>query len=119
MMSAITATSPLESRTSVARTRLRITRRGRIVLTTIAALPLVVAAAVLGLNGGAAVAGFGDADVAFETITVAPGDSLWSIAQEVAPTADPREVIGAIMNLNGLATATLEPGQRLSLPLRD
>ena len=54
--------------------------------------------------------------VAGESVTVAAGDTLWSLAERVDPTADPRDVIAAIMTLNGLHSPTIEPGQVLRLP---
>jgi Tfp pilus assembly protein FimV len=44
---------------------------------------------------------------------VQPGDTLWSIAHKLEPTADPREVVDRLVDLNG--SAALQPGQRLRL----
>ena len=104
---------------SAARTRLRLTRRGRVVLTTLAAIPVVVWAMVVVLGAGGAAA---DAERATERaslayITVLDGDSLWSIAEAIAPEADPREIIADIIRINGLGDALVEPGQRLALPV--
>lgn len=97
--------------------RLRLTRRGRAVLTTLAATPLVIAAAIFGLQSGGAVATDSAATVTFETVTVAPGESLWSIAERLAPNADPRDVLLEIVALNGLPSSQVQPGQQLALPL--
>jgi hypothetical protein len=99
--------------------RLRLTRRGRVVFTTLASVPLIVWAliAVLGSGVAAADSGFGaGAAQSFEYVTVGDGDSLWAIAESIAPDDDPRVVIDEIMRLNGLADMMLEPGQRLALP---
>lgn len=103
------------------RTRLRLTRRGRVVLTALAALPIVAGILVGSLSSGGAVAGIddGSAPVAFETVVVGAGDSLWGIAERIAPSEDPRDVILEIMRLNGLADAVVQPGQRLALPVVD
>lgn len=103
------------------RTRLRLTRRGRVVLTGLAAVPIVIAVLVGALSSDGAVAGIDDgvAPVAFETVVVGAGDTLWGIAETVAPSEDPREVILEIMRLNGLATAVVQPGQELALPVVD
>jgi len=98
------------------RTRLRLTRRGRAVLATLGALPLVAGAFVFGLNGGGAVASGESADVEFQYVTVRAGESLWSLAEELAPRSDPRDVVADIQSLNQLANAGLEPGQRLAIP---
>lgn len=116
-MSGNVAGSGFAPSSAAPRTRLRLTRRGRVLLTALAATPLVAAAVILGLNGGAAVAGFdGDAPEA-HSITVMHGQTLWSIAEEIAPADDPRDVIVRIMNVNNLETAALEPGQQLDLPI--
>lgn len=98
-------------------TRLRLTTRGRRVLTTLAALPLAAAVAFAALGGGSAIAS-GDVvpTASFETVTVMPGDTLWSIAESVAPSIDPRAVISDIQRLNALGHGSLQVGQQLALP---
>ena len=44
---------------------------------------------------------------------VQPGDTLWSIARELAPAGDVRAEVDRLADLNG--TAALQPGQRLRL----
>ncbi|WP_159604510.1 LysM peptidoglycan-binding domain-containing protein [Agromyces humi] len=102
-----------------AATRLRLTRRGRAVFTGLAALPLVVWAliAVLGSGGAAADSGAAGAATSFEYVTIGNGDSLWALAESLAPQGDPRELVDEIMRLNGLDDAVVEPGQRLALPV--
>jgi Tfp pilus assembly protein FimV len=105
--------------TSSAPTRLRLTQRGRRVFAGLAALPAVVAVSVAVLSGGGALA-TADAGApagTFETVTVAAGESLWAVAQDVAPEADPRDVVAAIIRLNGLGSAEVSAGQRLAIPL--
>jgi hypothetical protein len=100
-------------------TRLRLTRRGRVVVTALAALPLVLGVLVGSLGSGGAIAGIDDgtSSATFDTMVVGAGDSLWEIAVAIAPTADPRDVIHEIMRLNGLRDAVVQPGQRLALPV--
>jgi hypothetical protein len=103
------------------RTRLRLTRRGRVVFTALAGLPLVVWAAVVVLSSGAAAAS-GDLSApgaVFEYVTVGAGDTLWEIAESIAPGDDPRLVVDDIVRLNGLESSAVEPGQRLALPTVD
>jgi hypothetical protein len=96
--------------------RLRITRRGRAVLTVLVAVPLAVAAIVGG--AGALKADGSDAvrSGQYTYTTVQSGESLWQLAQEVAPNADPRDVVADITNLNGLESGVIQPGQRLAIP---
>jgi hypothetical protein len=96
--------------------RLRLTRRGRVVLTALAAIPLVVGALFFALNGGGAAATGDQANVQFQYVTVESGQSLWSIAETVAPNADPRDVIADIVSLNQLDSAVVSPGQRIAIP---
>ena len=71
--------------------RLRLTRRGRVVFTTLASIPLVLWALVSVLSAGGAAA---DADGAavgasLSYVIVDAGASLWEIAVAVDPSADP------------------------------
>jgi LysM repeat protein len=98
-------------------TRLRLTARGRGVLLALASVPLAVGIAFAAISGGSAVASGEDAAVvSVETVTVMPGETLWSIATEVAPDADPREVIGEISRMNLLRGGELQIGQKLAIP---
>lgn len=118
-MTTIGFTAPALASTSVANTRLRLTSRGRRVLASLAALPAVVALGVAVVLGGSSALASRDEGApagAFQTVTVAAGDSLWSIAQDVAPSADPRDVIDAIARLNALDGVTVTAGQRLAIP---
>jgi LysM repeat protein len=48
--------------------------------------------------------------------TVKPGETLWSVAAGVAGGGDIRRAVFEIQQLNGLAGATILPGQQLILP---
>lgn len=105
------------SHVSPPRSRLRLTRRGRAVLTTLAALPIVVGATVSTLGAGIAAAdGGGQAAASFEVVTIGHGDTLWELAEAIAPAEDPREVIADIVQLNGLDDAVVQVGQKVALP---
>jgi predicted Zn-dependent protease len=52
----------------------------------------------------------------YTTITVAPGDTLWSIAAANAGSGDIQESIDRITAVNHLHGATLQPGQHLRIP---
>lgn len=100
------------------RTRLRLTARGRRVFAGLAALPVVAGLAIAAIAGGGAAMGSDESAPAdaFETVTVLSGDSLWTIAQSVAPGHDPRDVVDAISHLNQLPGGALVAGQELSIP---
>jgi LysM repeat protein len=53
----------------------------------------------------------------YVTVTVQPGDSLWSIAaSHTGPTADVQEVVDRISDVNHLGSGTIQPGERLRIP---
>lgn len=109
-MTTAPSTAPISS-------RFTITRRGRVVLTALAALPLVIGALFVALNGGVATASdTGSAGTSFEYVTIHAGESLWQLAESIAPNSDPRDVIAEIVSLNRLSTDAVEPGQRLAIP---
>jgi LysM repeat protein len=116
-MSAISITAPAIRPAARPTTRLRLTARGRRVLVALAGLPLAAAIGFAVLSGGSALAS-GDTVVTanFETVKVMPGDTLWSIAESVAPHADPRTVINGIESLNALGGQSLQVGQELAIP---
>ena len=47
---------------------------------------------------------------------VRSGDTLWTIAEEVAPDDDTRGVISEIRHLNGLESSLIAPGDTLIVP---
>ena len=110
--------SPLPERRDGAHTRLRLTVRGRRVLAAIVALPLIAALALGVLSGGAALASreHSAPQGMFAEVTVRAGQSLWAIAEDVAPNSDPRDVVDAIVRLNALDSAMVSPGQQLAIP---
>ncbi|WP_199689789.1 hypothetical protein [Clavibacter lycopersici] len=113
---AITLDAQVAEAAVAPRTRLRITRRGRIVLTALVAAPLALGAGLVALNGGAAVASKDAAGTAFEYVTVSSGQSLWDLAEEIAPSADPRDVIASVVDLNRLPSSDVAAGQQLAVP---
>lgn len=93
----------------------RITRRGRLLLTASAVLVLVLAC-LIGMRAWLPVPGFSAAPVSAGYMTVMPGDTLWQIAGELAPASDPRDVVASIVELNDLDSARVFAGQRLAVP---
>lgn len=97
--------------------RLRLTKRGRRVFTTLAALPLVIAAGAFVLNGGMANASGEASNAPIEYVTVEAGQTMWQLAEEIAPTADPRDVISDFAAYNQMG-GSIQPGQRLAIPAK-
>lgn len=53
----------------------------------------------------------------YVTVTVRPGDSLWSIAAaHTRSNADLQEVVDRISDTNRLEGGALQPGERLRIP---
>lgn len=58
---------------------------------------------------------YGSGPVASDTVVVAPGDTVWSIASAHFP-GDPRPHVQEILVANHLGSPTLTPGQTLRIP---
>ncbi len=98
-------------------TPLRLTRRGRLVVTMLVA---AVLAAVGLLGARTALAGEDAASASMRQVTVAPGDTLWSIAAESVAAeggrGDVRERVAEIADLNALESSSIVVGQELVVP---
>ncbi len=92
----------------------RLTRRGRLVLTVCAVLALFLVLSVG--RAGSQAATVTETGPALTQTTVLPGESLWSVAQRLAPDHDTRQVVAQIKRLNHLHSSTLQAGQQLLLP---
>ena len=88
---------------------LRLTRRG---VAAVAVVVGVLGAALVSVALRSAPAA-GARAVPPPAVTVRSGDTLWAIAARVAPAADPRLEVAALMRRNALATPDLLPGQVL------
>jgi nucleoid-associated protein YgaU len=96
----------------MSRTSVRIRRRRLAVL-------LGTIALVVGLWGPAAgaFAGGSDQGPRSHRHVVQPGETIWSIARSQAGSdADPRPLVDAIVEINGIAGDTIVPGQALAIP---
>lgn len=92
----------------------RLTRRGRFVVFLFALL--VVTAVALSLAAGSAASDERGATAAIEVVTVAPGETLWDIAGDVAGAGDVRDVVAEIQRLNDLDASVVYAGQQLRVP---
>lgn len=101
-------------KTSQPHSAIRLTRRGRVV---VFASAVVMAAGFMTFVGDLAGASNTGGEAATGSYVVAPTDSLWSIAQQVAPGADTRETVERIKDLNGMRSAVVFTGQELVVPL--
>jgi LysM repeat protein len=90
-------------------TTTRLTRRGRALLVL---LVLSAVSALAGLVGHAATASAGGRSVV-RHVTVQPGETLWSLAERVAPGADPRVSVTKLEAVNHLSGDAVYGGERL------
>jgi hypothetical protein len=112
-----------DTRLAPRRNTVRLTRRGRLVVTvmlTVVSLSLVVLAwLAIAARAAQATDGGQSPGAVYQNLTsvvVHPGQTLWSIASQAEPTADPRAVMQQIIELNALHGTNVVPGQRLWVP---
>lgn len=105
----------LAPRDSVApRASIKLTARGRVVVALAAAFLSLLGWITWG--GGTADASAKPSGTVTQYVVVQPGESLWAIAADIAPSKDPREVILRMRELNNLGTDHVYPGQALVVP---
>ena len=97
------------------RSTVRLTRRGRLVV-FLTSLLLVLGVAIM-LAGGAVGTGEAGQPEPTEIVQVAPGDTLWGIASEIATDGDVRSMMNQIERLNALESTGLSAGQKLRVPV--
>lgn len=114
--SAASAAGSAAASATVHAVRLRLTRRGRLVLVAAVTMLTVLAGLTLGLGSSLAASGGPAPDAARHTVILAPGQTLWSLATRIAPHDDPRLVVADIEALNHLTGAPVQAGQRLIVP---
>ena len=86
-------------------------RRRLVALAVVVALVLGLVSS-LGAGGGAPAATVAEGESV--TVVVQPGDTLWAIAAELAPSDDPRVLVAQLTELAG--SSALQPGQELVVP---
>ncbi len=102
--------------TAVSAPQVRLTRRGRVAV-VLAALGVIVALMVVFGSGTAATSDAGTI-VDTATVTVQPGQTLWSIAADANPDGDIRDTVDDIVRLNALADGqSLQMGTPLAVPV--
>ena len=96
-------------------TPVRLTRRGRLVLTLLLVVAITVLVSVFGSTSAAT--GEKGTPVPTRTVVVEEGDTLWGIAGEVADPGEVREVVHRIQELNALSGSGVAVGQELAVPV--
>lgn len=102
--------SPMRHQPSV-----RLTRRGRVVAVV---LLLALIFAVLTVFGShSAATGEVGTPVQTRTVEVAPGDTLWGIASDVAAPGEVRDLVHQIQELNAMDGPGVTVGQEIAVPV--
>jgi hypothetical protein len=117
---ALPADVPAQSRRPDARP-LRLTRRGRLVVGVFAVLLATIALSVAAMAaaGRAQASNHGRDGAGYQgmhQVVVQPGETLWAIASQAEPSADPRQVIAEIMTANSMTSTVVQAGELLWVP---
>jgi len=98
--------------------RIVLNRRGKLARTLVVLSLAIVAASVAGGQAGAdtSKSSVAAAD-SFITVTVAPGDTVWSLASRVAPQGQAGALVSAIIEINTLGSGDVVAGQKIRIPL--
>lgn len=99
--------------------QVRLTRRGRVVVFLLAFV--VVAGLAVAIAAGSAATREDGGAPAVDVVTVAPGETLWDIASDVAAVngGDVRGAMAEIQDLNTLDGSLVFAGQQLRIPAAD
>lgn len=93
----------------------RLTRRGRLVLTLLFLGVVLAAFTVFGATSAAT--GEAGAPVPTRQVTIGEGDTLWGIASQVAEPGEVRDMVHRIEELNALSGAAVYVGQEIAVPV--
>lgn len=100
---------------SAAGSAVRLTRRGRLLLTALFVGLILAVLTVFGATSAAT--GEAGEPVPTRTVMVDEGDTLWGLAAEVAAPGEVREMVHRIEELNALSGAGLYVGQEIAVPV--
>lgn len=113
-------TTAVEYIPTQAESKLVLTRRGQIVCFLLAGISTIISCFLFSLTHEENVAEATSVNEQHELIylEVAPGDTLWSLAEALDPGKDPRDTIIELKQVNRLGNTQLHIGQKLLLPSR-
>ena len=93
-------------------------RRGRLARTFVVLSLAIVLGSVVSAKAGAGTDAAPQVAGSFITVTVAPGDTVWSLANRLAGGSDVRSLIEEIISVNSLDSIDVQAGQKLRIPLK-
>lgn len=107
-----------------------LTRRGRLARTLLVLSLSIVLGAGFAMKAGAGDAGAsgsdalsaakinGSSDATYVVVTVAAGETLWSLASQMADGGDVQALVADIASANSLSGVDVEAGQKLRIPVK-
>lgn len=100
--------------------KLRLTRRGKLVLTGLVLMLVAVCVVLFALSRqtvSPAMAAEGLQSDTYQQILVQPGDTLWDISSRISQGSDHSAVLEHIVIYNDLENSELQVGQTLFVPV--
>lgn len=107
----------LQTNPSNGSSSIQLNRRGRLARTVLVLSLATVLGSVVSANAGAGTHGQPAAGASFVTVTVAPGETLWTLATRMSGGADVRSLVSDIQEINSLASVDVAAGQKIRIPL--
>ncbi len=98
--------------------RIVLNRRGRLARTLVVLSLAIVAASVAGGAAGASTSEKTQSSKQFITITVAPGETLWTLANRISGGAGVQSLISEIVEVNNLDSVDVAAGDQIRIPLQ-
>ena len=97
----------------------RLNRRGKLARTLVVLSLAIVAASVAGGQAGADTSQGSSiaASASYVTVTVAGGETLWSLASALADGREVRGLVADIVEINSLPSVDVTTGQQIRIPL--
>ena len=107
-----------------------LTRRGRLARTLLVLSLSIVLGAGFAMKAGAGDAGAsgsnalsaakinGSSDATYVVVTVAAGETLWSLASQMVDGGDVQTLVADIASANSLSGVDVEAGQKLRVPIK-
>jgi LysM repeat protein len=93
-------------------------RRGRLARTFVVLSLAIVLGSLVSAKAGAGTTAAPTPASSFITVTVAPGETVWSLANRLSGGSDVRSLVSEIISANSLASVDLSAGQKLRIPLK-
>ena len=92
-------------------------RRGRLARTCVVLSLAIVLGSLVSAKAGAGTDTNPHPATSFITVTVAPGETIWSLASHLSGGSDVRSLVSEIITVNSLSSVDLAAGQKLRIPL--